>query len=73
MSPTGGRDFRSAGHAVEKRVYVEETEKTELNGQKLRSLGMAQPVWKFLSRHGKTEEFPLLNAVHGKFLFRLRA
>lgn len=66
-SCTAGRNFRSACHAVEKGVSVAEIEKTELNGQKLQGLSTAQSVWEFLSKHGKTEEFPLFNAVHGMF------
>ncbi|KAK5714767.1 glycerol-3-phosphate dehydrogenase [Elasticomyces elasticus] len=64
-SCAAGRNFRSACHAVEKQVSVEEIEKTELNGQKLQGISTAKSVWEFLSKHGKTKEFPLFGAVHG--------
>lgn len=65
-SCTAGRNFRSACHAVEKGVSVEEIENTELNGQKLQGLSTARSVWEFLSKHAKAEEFPLFSAVHGR-------
>ncbi|KAF7595046.1 glycerol-3-phosphate dehydrogenase [Aspergillus hancockii] len=39
-----GRSFRSAKHAVEKRVTVGEIEKSELNGQKLQGTSTARSV-----------------------------
>ncbi|KAL4876961.1 NAD-dependent glycerol-3-phosphate dehydrogenase N-terminus-domain-containing protein [Aspergillus karnatakaensis] len=60
----GGRNVRSATHAVEKGVSVEEIEKTEMNGQKLQGVSTAQAVYDFLEKHGKTEEFPLFCAVN---------
>lgn len=66
-SCTAGRNFRSACHAVEKGVQVEEIEKTELNGQKLQGISTTRSVWDFLSQHGKTKEFPLFGGVYGRF------
>ncbi|KAL4863024.1 hypothetical protein BDV12DRAFT_178023 [Aspergillus spectabilis] len=60
----GGRNVRSATHAVEKGVSVEEIEKTEMNGQKLQGVSTAQTVYDFLEKHGKTEDFPLFCAVN---------
>ncbi|KAL4778863.1 NAD-dependent glycerol-3-phosphate dehydrogenase N-terminus-domain-containing protein [Aspergillus varians] len=62
-SCNGGRNVRSATHAVEKGVSVEEIEKTEMNGQKLQGGSTAQTVYGFLEKHGKTDEFPLFCAV----------
>ncbi|KAL5337377.1 NAD-dependent glycerol-3-phosphate dehydrogenase N-terminus-domain-containing protein [Aspergillus crustosus] len=60
----GGRNVRSATHAVEKGVSVHEIEETEMNGQKLQGVSTAQTVYDFLEKHGKTDEFPLFCAVH---------
>ncbi|KAL3473223.1 NAD-dependent glycerol-3-phosphate dehydrogenase N-terminus-domain-containing protein [Aspergillus californicus] len=60
----GGRNVRSATHAVEKGVRVEEIEKTELNGQKLQGVSTAQAVYSFLETHGRTGDFPLFCAVN---------
>ncbi|KAI9373926.1 NAD-dependent glycerol-3-phosphate dehydrogenase N-terminus-domain-containing protein [Aspergillus egyptiacus] len=63
-SCSGGRNVRSATHAVEKGVSVAEIEETEMNGQKLQGVSTAQVVYGFLETHGKTEEFPLFCAVN---------
>ncbi|KAL4889559.1 NAD-dependent glycerol-3-phosphate dehydrogenase N-terminus-domain-containing protein [Aspergillus ambiguus] len=64
-SCTAGRNYRSACHAVEKGVSVDEIERTELNGQKLQGTSTAHAVWEFLSKHGMVERFPLFAAIHG--------
>ncbi|OJJ07249.1 hypothetical protein ASPVEDRAFT_46600 [Aspergillus versicolor CBS 583.65] len=63
-SCNGGRNVRSATHAVEKGVGVAEIEKTEMNGQKLQGVSTAQTVYGFLDKHGKTGDFPLFCAVN---------
>ncbi|KAL2811381.1 NAD-dependent glycerol-3-phosphate dehydrogenase N-terminus-domain-containing protein [Aspergillus granulosus] len=63
-SSSGGRNFRSACHAVEQGVSVSEIEEKEMNGQKLQGVSTAQSVYQFLDKHGKTEEFPLFCAVY---------
>ncbi|KAL4925329.1 glycerol-3-phosphate dehydrogenase family protein [Aspergillus undulatus] len=60
----GGRNVRSATHAVEKGVSVGEIEETEMNGQKLQGVSTAQTVYGFLEKHGKTNDFPLFVAVN---------
>ncbi|KAL4940240.1 hypothetical protein BDV06DRAFT_197150 [Aspergillus oleicola] len=60
----GGRNVRSATHAVERGVSVGEIEETEMNGQKLQGVSTAQTVYGFLEKHGKTGEFPLFVAVN---------
>ncbi|RDW83571.1 glycerol-3-phosphate dehydrogenase family protein [Aspergillus mulundensis] len=59
----GGRNVRSATHAVEQGVSVGEIEEKEMNGQKLQGVSTAQVVYDFLDKHGKTEDFPLFCAV----------
>ncbi|KAL4803092.1 NAD-dependent glycerol-3-phosphate dehydrogenase N-terminus-domain-containing protein [Aspergillus unguis] len=63
-SCNGGRNVRSATHAVQKGVSVAEIEKTEMNGQKLQGVSTAQTVYSFLEQHGKTDDFPLFCAVN---------
>ncbi|KAE8410216.1 NAD-dependent glycerol-3-phosphate dehydrogenase N-terminus-domain-containing protein [Aspergillus pseudocaelatus] len=64
-SCSAGRNFRSAKHAVEKGVGVDEIEKTEMNGQKLQGTSTAKSVHEFLEKHGKVQDFPLFDAVYG--------
>ncbi|KAL4788848.1 NAD-dependent glycerol-3-phosphate dehydrogenase N-terminus-domain-containing protein [Aspergillus venezuelensis] len=59
----GGRNVRSATHAVEQGVSVGEIEEKEMNGQKLQGVSTAQAVYEFLEKHGKTDDFPLFVAV----------
>ncbi|KAL2837118.1 NAD-dependent glycerol-3-phosphate dehydrogenase N-terminus-domain-containing protein [Aspergillus pseudoustus] len=63
-SSSGGRNFRSASHAVEQGVSVSEIEEKEMNGQKLQGVSTAQSVYQFLEKHGKTKDFPLFCAVY---------
>ncbi|KAI3061420.1 hypothetical protein CBS147343_9229 [Aspergillus niger] len=63
-SCSGGRNFRSACHAVEQGVSVNEIEQKELNGQKLQGTSTAYAVYDFLSKHDQLKEFPLFVAVH---------
>ncbi|KAL3484197.1 NAD-dependent glycerol-3-phosphate dehydrogenase N-terminus-domain-containing protein [Aspergillus germanicus] len=63
-SASGGRNFRSACHAVEQGVSVSEIEEKEMNGQKLQGVSTAQSVYKFLEKHNRTDDFPLFSAVY---------
>jgi glycerol-3-phosphate dehydrogenase (NAD+) len=67
VSCSAGRNFRSAKHAVEKGVNVDEIEKSELNGQKLQGMSTAKSVYNFPEKHGKTADFPFFDAVDGEF------
>ncbi|KAL4961114.1 glycerol-3-phosphate dehydrogenase family protein [Aspergillus stella-maris] len=60
----GGRNVRSATHAVEQGVSVGEIEEKEMNGQKLQGVSTAQTVYEFLEKYGKTDDFPLFVAVN---------
>ncbi|KAK1145092.1 glycerol-3-phosphate dehydrogenase [Aspergillus melleus] len=64
-SCSAGRNFRSACHAAEKGVSVDEIEKTELNGQMLQGTSTAYAVRDFLAKNDQLEEFPLFVSVHG--------
>ncbi|RAL15880.1 glycerol-3-phosphate dehydrogenase family protein [Aspergillus homomorphus CBS 101889] len=63
-SCSAGRNYRSACHAVEQGVSVQEIEEKELNGQKLQGTSTAYDVHEFLEKQGKLKEFPLFVAVH---------
>ncbi|KAJ6049531.1 hypothetical protein N7499_011877 [Penicillium canescens] len=63
-SASAGRNFRSACHAVEKGVSVDEIEKTELGGQKLQGTSTARAVYEFLEKQGQREQFPLFVFVY---------
>lgn len=64
-STSAGRNFRSACHAVEKGVSVDEIEETELGGQKLQGTSTARAVYEFLDKQGQCEQFPLFVFVYG--------
>ncbi|KAI9035684.1 NAD-dependent glycerol-3-phosphate dehydrogenase [Aspergillus affinis] len=64
-SCNAGRNFRSACHAAERRVSVDEIEKTELNGQMLQGTLTAYAVRDFLAKNDQLGEFPLFVSVHG--------
>lgn len=66
-SCSGGRNFRSAKHSVERNLPIEEIEKTELNGQKLQGTLTAVEVNSFLKKQGMEDEFPLFTAVYRTF------
>lgn len=65
-SCSSGRNFRSAKHSVEKRLPIDEIERTELNGQKLQGTSTAVDVNKFLKKQGLENEFPLFTSVYRK-------
>ena len=67
-SCSGGRNFKCAKLAVERGESVEETERKELNGQKLQGTSTAGEVNAFLKSKGLKGEYPLFTAVWGKFL-----
>lgn len=66
-SCSGGRNFRSAKHSVERNQPIEEIEKTELNGQKLQGTLTAIDVNKFLKKQGLEDQFPLFTAVYREY------
>ncbi|KAJ6116024.1 hypothetical protein N7523_006441 [Penicillium sp. IBT 18751x] len=63
-SCSGGRNFRSAKHSVERNLPIEEIEKLELNGQSLQGTLTAHDVNKFLKKQGMEDQFPLFTAVY---------
>lgn len=63
-SCSAGRNFRSAQHAVEKGVTVQEIEEKELNGQKLQGTSTTQAVWEFITKHHQENKFPLFGSVY---------
>jgi glycerol-3-phosphate dehydrogenase (NAD+) len=67
-SCSGGRNFRSAKHSVERNLPIEEIEKLELNGQSLQGTLTAHDVNKFLKKQGMEEQFPLFTAVYREYL-----
>ena len=67
-SCNGGRNFRSAKHSVEKKLPIEEVERTELNGQKLQGTSTAVEVNNFLKKRGLEGEFPLFTSTYSKCL-----
>lgn len=71
-SCSGGRNFRSAKHSVERNLPIEEIEKLELNGQSLQGTLTAQEVNKFLKKQGMEEQFPLFTAVYREYLQSVR-
>lgn len=66
-SCSGGRNFRCAKMAIEKKMTVDQIEEQELNGQKLQGTSTAKEVNSFLKSQGKEDEYPLFKAVLGKF------
>ena len=72
-STSAGRNFRSACHAVQNAVTVDEIEKTELQGQKLQGTSTTRAVYEFLKKQGQRDQFPLFVFVYGEciLLFRL--
>ncbi|OQE37129.1 hypothetical protein PENCOP_c010G05883 [Penicillium coprophilum] len=63
-SASAGRNSRSACHAVQKHLTVDEIERTELGGQKLQGTSTARAVCEFLGEQGKLEQFPLFVFVY---------
>ncbi|CAI7592172.1 unnamed protein product [Penicillium glandicola] len=63
-SATAGRNFRSASHAVEKAITVDEIEKTDLGGQKLQGTSTTRAIYEFLEKQGQCEQFPLFVFVY---------
>ena len=68
-SCSGGRNHRCAKLAVQRGVSVEEVEKKELNGQKLQGTLTSREVNGFLRGRGREGGYPLMTAVHSKYIF----